>query len=104
MHVCLGWCVVGGVLGDILCMCVCHRCLGMCLGGVFIFVCLGVCVYMCVCVLCVFWMWYVYMCVCVCGVQSIGSFIRQAYSWGHLVSLKAPYDQAKGSKNTKILV
>lgn len=85
MHVCLGWCVVGGVFGDILCMCVCHRCLGICLGDVFICVCLYVCV---------FWMWYVYVCVCV----------HQAHSWGHLVFLKAPYDQAKGSQNTEILV
>lgn len=63
MHECLGWCVVGGVFGDILCMCVCHRCLGMCLGDVFISVCLGVCVYMCVCVVCV--LDVVYVCVCV---------------------------------------
>ena len=49
MHVYLRWCVVGGVFGDILCMCVCYGCLGICLGDVFISVCLGVCVYVCVC-------------------------------------------------------
>ena len=57
---CLRWCVVGGVFGDILCMCVCYGCLGICLGDVFISVCLGVCVYVCVCFGCGMFM---YVCV-----------------------------------------
>ena len=59
-------------------------------------VCLCVCMWSSVCFGCGMFM---YVCVCMWS-TSCWVVVHQAYSWGHLVSLKVPYDQAKGSRNT----
>ena len=112
--------------GCVRCMCVCVGVLGGCIWGylvcvyvtgvwgyvwvVYLYLCVWACVFMrvCVCVLdvvclcvcvCVFWMWYVCVCVYMWN-TSCWVIVHQAYSWGHLVPLKVPYDQAKESRNT----
>ena len=103
VHLCVRWCVVGVYLG-ISCVCVYVMGVWGYVWVMYLYLCVWECVFMCVCV-CVFWMWYVYVCVCVCmWSTSCWVVVHQAYSWGHLVSLKVPYDQAKGSRNTQILV
>lgn len=100
--------------GCVRCMCVCVGVLGGCIWGylvcvyvtgvwgyvwvMYLYLCVWACVFMhvCVCVLDV-------VCLCVCVYMwntSCWVIVYQAYSWGHLVPLKVPYDQAKESRNT----
>ena len=110
MCVCVG--VLWGVYLGISCVCVYVMGVWGYVWVMYLYLCVWEYVFMCVCVLdvvclCVC-MWssvcfgcgmFMYVCVCMWS-TSCWVVVHQAYSWAHLVSLKVPYDQAKGSRNT----